>query len=125
MTQDLAGLRILVVEDSPVIAMATEDMLRDLGCEIVGPVGNLADATRFAQEEQFDAALIDINIRGWKAYSVADVLIERDIPFLLASGYANWDLPEHLKDRPRLHKPYGQETLQRDLQQLLDKARPR
>jgi CheY-like chemotaxis protein len=120
MANDLKGRRILVVEDSPVIAMATEDMLQDLGCEVVGPAGNLAEATELAEKEALDAAVIDLNIRGWKAFSVVDVLIGRGIPFLMASGYASWDLPEHLEDCPRLPKPYGPAKLKQELQKLFD-----
>ncbi|MDP3175345.1 MAG: response regulator, partial [Phenylobacterium sp.] len=34
---DLAGLRVLVVEDEMIVSMLIEDMLGDLGCTVVGP----------------------------------------------------------------------------------------
>ena len=36
MMSDIAGLRILIVEDEPIVAMMLEDMLAELGCELVG-----------------------------------------------------------------------------------------
>ena len=115
----IAPRRILVVEDAPVIALALQDMLVDLGYEVVGPSGNMGVALELAAAEPLDAAVIDINIRGGKIYSVARSLDARHIPFLLVSGYADRSLPPDLIDRPRLEKPYTQEALQRQLDMLL------
>lgn len=119
---NLEGRRILVVEDSPLIAIVLQDMLQDMGCSVAGPTGNLANAAELAEREKLDAAIIDINIRGAKVFPVADLLAQRDIPFLLASGYADWTLPEHLRERPRLTKPYSADTVERALRKLLDSS---
>ena len=116
----LAGRRILVVEDSPLIAAVLEDMLKDMGCTVVGPTGNMAFAVDLAKAEALDAAIIDLNIRGGKVYPVAEVLRGRDVPFLLASGYADWTLREDFKDRPRLTKPYTADTVEQKLLKLLE-----
>jgi len=116
----LAGRRILIVEDSPLIAAVLEDMLNDIGCTVVGPTGNMAFAVDLAKAEELDAAIIDLNIRGGKVYPVAEVLRDRNVPFLLASGYADWTLREDFKDRPRLTKPYTAETVEQKLLKLLD-----
>ena len=115
----LHGRRILVVEDSPVVADACDDLLRDMGCVIVGPAANMAAALQLATEEEIDAALVDINIRGGKAFPVLRILNERGIPFLLASGYADWSMPEEWQDRPRLAKPYSPNLLRESLIDLL------
>ncbi len=117
---DLHGRRILVVEDSPVVAEACHDMLRDMGCRVVGPATNMAAALQLATEEELDGALVDINIRGGKAFPVLKILNERGIPFLLASGYADWSMPEEWQDRPRLAKPYSPNLLRESLITLLD-----
>jgi CheY-like chemotaxis protein len=116
----VAPRRILVVEDAPVIAMALQDMLEDLGHEVVGPIGNMAVALEMAAAEALDAAVIDINIRGGKIYPVARSLDARGIPFLLVSGYADRSLPPDLIDRPRLEKPYTKEAIERQLRLLFD-----
>ncbi len=118
-TGKLAGRRVLVVEDSPLIATVLEDMLQDLGCTVVGPIGNMAFALDLAKTETMDAAIIDLNIRGGKVYPVAEILRDRNIPFLLASGYADWTLREDFKDRPRLTKPYSAELVEQKLLKLL------
>lgn len=114
------GRRILIVEDSPLIADDTEEMIRGLGGEVVGPAPNMAVALHLAQEEAIDAAVVDINIRGGKAFSVLTILNERGIPFVLSSGYASWAMPEAWQDRPRLPKPYSEAALREQLEQLLE-----
>jgi CheY-like chemotaxis protein len=119
MDQDLKGRRILVVEDSPGVAEVTGEMLREFGCEVVGPTGNMGIATGYAETKQLDAAIVDVNIRGWKIYPLARILASRDIPFVLTSGYSEWDLPDDLEGRPVLDKPYSADRLRHELSQLL------
>jgi CheY-like chemotaxis protein len=116
---DLANRRILVVEDSPVVAQASEDMLADMGCAVVGPATNMAAALQLSGEEAIDGAIVDINIRGGKAYPVMKILEQRGIPFLLTSGYADWSMPEEWQGRPRLAKPYTPNMLREALLRLL------
>lgn len=103
--------RILVVEDETLIAMTFESVLRKLGCEIVGPVGKLETAMQMAREETLDAAILDVNIRGGRVFPVAEVLQARNVPFVLASGYGDWALPEAFRDLPRLTKPFGSDDV--------------
>lgn len=112
--------RILVVEDEALIALMIEDAVADLGCEVVGPTGKLETALRLVAEEMLDAAILDVSIRGQKVYPVADQLSERGIPFILASGYGDWALPENLRDQPRLTKPFTGEELKYQLKKLLE-----
>ena len=112
----LRGRRILVIEDE---YMAAEDLRQDLekvGAVVVGPVPSIADALKvLAQEEEIDGAILDVNLRGEKAYPVADALRERSVPFVLASGYEQWALPESYKDVPRCDKPVDLRHLARAL----------
>ena len=112
----LRGRRLLVVEDEYMMA---EDLRRDLekaGAQVVGPVPSVADALRvLAGEAALDGAILDVNLRGEKAYPVADALRERGIPFVLATGYEQWALPEAYKDVPRCDKPVDLRHLVRTL----------
>ena len=118
MPDGLMGLRVLLVEDSPVVAMATEDMLGDIGCATVGPAANMATALELAENGEFDAAIIDVNIRGTKTFSLLKILDRRHIPYLISSGYADWTMPDEFTDRPRLPKPFGAELLRQKLTEL-------
>jgi DNA-binding NtrC family response regulator len=111
--------RVLIIEDSPVVAEDTEQMLAEIGCFVVGPATTMADARQLAEKEQIDAAVVDINIRGGKAFPVLRILEDREIPFILTSGYADWSMPEEWQDRPRLGKPYNPLMLREQLIHLL------
>jgi DNA-binding response OmpR family regulator len=119
---DVAGRRILVVEDEMLIAMEIEATLEALGCEIVGPVSTLETALQLAREMTLDAAILDITIRGGKSFPVANELLNRDIPFALASGYGDWALPEAMRDRPRLTKPFTAAELEKQVRFLCGEA---
>ena len=125
MPEELHGLRVLLVEDSPVVAMATEDMLDQIGCVTVGPAANMATALELVENGEFDAAIIDMNIRGTKTFSLLKILDRRQFPYLISSGYADWTMPEEWTDRPRLPKPFGAELLRYKLTELDVKHVPR
>ncbi len=119
MTESLQGLRVLLVEDSPVIAMASDDMLNQIGCVTIGPATTMATALELAETGEFDAAVVDMNIRGTKAFSLLRILNGRKIPFLISSGYADWTMPKEWADRPRLPKPFGVDLLRDRLANLM------
>lgn len=98
--------RILVVEDEILIAMMIEDALADLGCEIVGPASSLEAAILLARDEEIDAAFLDVTIRGGQVFPVAEILVQRGIPFVFSSGYGDWALPEAFQGHRRLTKPF-------------------
>lgn len=118
MATGLAERRILVVEDEMLIAIQVEEVLRDLGCVIVGPVGKLDAAMRLAREERIDAAILDVTINGGQVFPVAEVLQARDIPFVFASGYGAWALPASYRDKPQLLKPFSPDDIVQALQKI-------
>ncbi|MGN6850501.1 MAG: response regulator [Sphingomicrobium sp.] len=117
----LAGRRILIVEDSPVVGPFTADLLHELGCEVVGPAPNMAAAREMIESEDLDAALMDVHIRGERVFPLCEALAARGVPFILTSGYADWNMPEKWRDRPRLQKPYTLGAVEEALTQLLRK----
>jgi CheY-like chemotaxis protein len=114
----LAGRRILVVEDSPVVGPFTADILGELGCEVVGPAPNMAAARGLVEAGGFDAALMDVHIRGERVFPLCDMLEAKAVPFVLTSGYADWQVPEKLRERPRVQKPYTIDQIEKALRKL-------
>ena len=114
----LKGKRILLVEDSPVIAPFTCDILGDLGCVVVGTAPNMAAAREMVESEDFDAALMDVRIRGDRSFAICEMLDAKGVPFVFTSGYADWQLPEKWQDQPRLQKPYTLEQVRDALEGL-------
>lgn len=108
----LAGRRILVVEDESLIAMFVQTVLEDLGCVVLGPIGRLDEALAAADEQEMDLAILDVHVRGGTIEPVAERLLGRGIPFVLASGYGEWALSGALQGMPRLTKPFAQRDLE-------------
>ncbi len=105
----LAGLRVLVVEDETLVAMLLEDMLGDLGCEVVATASRIAHAVELARDpaQTFDAAILDVNVAGESITPVAQALSERPTPFVFATGYGESGVPEAFRGRPVLQKPFS------------------
>jgi CheY-like chemotaxis protein len=118
-TADLARRRILIVEDSPVVGPFTADLLQELGCIAIGPAPNLAIGRQLIESEQIDAALVDVHIRGERVFPLCDALAAKNVPFVLTSGYADWNMPEKWQDRPRLQKPYTLGEVEKALKTVL------
>ena len=119
MSGELKGRRILVVEDSPVLAPFTVDVLDELGCKVVGSAPNMAVAREMVEAGGFDAALMDIHIRGERVFPLCEALAAKGVPFVLTSGYADWNMPEKWRDRPRLQKPYTLDKVEEALKAVL------
>ena len=113
----LAGSRILVVEDEPIVAMCLEDMLEGFGCAIVGPAGRLIEGIALAENEALDAAVLDVNLGGDRSYPIADILARRGIPFVFATGYGA--LHESAQPAPLIEKPYREVDVEAALTALL------
>lgn len=110
--ESLTGLRILVAEDEAFVLMDIEDMLRELQCEIVGPVSTVEAAVAAIRENPIDGALLDLNLHGQTILPAAEELVRRAVPFLLVTGYASRDGDGSvLRDAPRLKKPFSLDGL--------------
>ena len=120
MTGGLDGRRILIVEDSPVVGPFTADLLEDIGCKVIGPAPNMAAARELIDAADFDAALMDIHIRGERVFPLCEALEAKGVPFILTSGYADWAMPDQWRDRPRLQKPYTLEQVVEELRRILE-----
>jgi DNA-binding response OmpR family regulator len=122
---DVAGCRVLVVEDETLIAVLIEETLVAMECKILGPAAKLETALQLAREGGFDIAILDVTVRGGKVYPVAEELLARGIPFVLASGYGDWALPNALRDQRRLLKPFTPAMLEQEVRVLYSKAAER
>src|SRR5689334_10901070 len=105
--QPLTGRKIMIVEDEYFLA---DDLAREFarqGAEIVGPLGEVADAIELLQAgTRIDAALLDINVRNQLIFPLARALRQRRIPFAFTTGYdKGWVDPE-FADVPLCKKPF-------------------
>jgi CheY-like chemotaxis protein len=112
-------LRILVVEDELFVAMLVEDLLGELGCEVVGPAASASEAARAAEREVFDFALLDVNLGdGQTSFETAEILRGRGVPYAFVTGYGDQGVRPDLRDVPVLSKPIDPRHLARVIEAL-------
>jgi len=106
----LHGLRMLIVEDEAMVAMLVEDMLSDLGCEVVDIVASVEQGLLLLATtgNGIEAAILDVNLGGEKVFPIADALVKLGIPFVFATGYGRAGIEPRFSDRLVLAKPFGQ-----------------
>ncbi|WP_375270515.1 response regulator [Sphingomonas sp.] len=112
-------MRVLLVEDEPLIAMMLEDFLDALDRQHAGTADSVAAALPMVEEGALDAAILDVNLRGGeKSFAIAEALAARNIPFVFASGGGGEDIAPEYRDRPMLPKPYTMEGVEQALAKL-------
>ncbi len=114
----LAGKRVLVVEDEAIIAIMLEEMLVQLGAEVIGPAPSLVAGLALARMETIDAAVLDVNLRSDRIDPVADLLRCRRIPFVFTTGYGA-SAAGAGGHEPVIEKPYTREKLESALATVL------
>ena len=106
--QDLELLRdkhILIVEDDYLVADQTRRELENCGAVIIGPVPSVDLALDLLESRKIDAAILDIDLAGETVYPLADMLSERKIPFVFATGYDASLMPEKYRGFILCEKP--------------------
>jgi DNA-binding response OmpR family regulator len=114
--------KVLVVEDEALVAMLVEDALVDAGFDVLGPAATVDEALSLLARERPDAVVLDLNLAGETSTPVADVLAERGIPYVIATGYGASGLPAGHQDAMVLAKPYDPAELTSMLGRLCRQA---
>lgn len=107
----MAHARVLVVEDEPLLAETLCDLMRDAGCEPVGPAATVAEALSLIEQGGIDVALLDIRLRRETSFPVARALRQRGIPWLFLTSYQQHTLPDDLADAILVEKPFSPPAL--------------
>jgi CheY-like chemotaxis protein len=103
---------VLLVEDDPLIRMASAAMLSDAGFTVI-EAGSAEEASQQALRHHPAVVVTDINLPGASGTELAAMLRSRvhDLPMVFASGDAS-PLPRgELSGSVILHKPYGATAL--------------
>lgn len=103
-------MRILILEDDPFIALDLQSILEADGHEVVGVFDSVDDAYEHI-EDNFDYALLDVDVVGGKSFGVASALIERQIPFAFVSASSPGELPHALRQAAFIPKPFEEKTI--------------
>ncbi|PRX32182.1 CheY-like chemotaxis protein [Paraburkholderia sp. BL18I3N2] len=114
---DIRGRRILVIEDDFLVAQALCSLIEEAGATVVGPLGWLGEALAYVEsnKDQFDSAVLDVDLHGEKSYALADWLAERNVRFVFTTGYGADALDPAYSGYPRCEKPFDPRALFRAL----------
>jgi DNA-binding response OmpR family regulator len=110
---DIAGLRVMVFEDDFLLAGTLADVLGRLGCTVVRCIAVFDHAMDAVAKEDFDIAVVDLQLQGVTAYPLLDRLAERDIPCIIASCRSPGEIPPRYLSVPTISKPYTASELRR------------
>jgi CheY-like chemotaxis protein len=118
-----AGVRVLLVEDNPQVRAFADDLLVDLGCNVLcAACGD--DALAALADNEVDVVLSDIVMPGMSGIELASRIAELrpDLPVVLATGYSE-QAADRSQARPILMKPYSAGELSVALAKALNDGR--
>jgi DNA-binding response OmpR family regulator len=105
-------MRVLVVEDEPLLSMLLEENVTELGHEVAGTAATVDQALALLDDVEVELALLDFSL-GHQTTSVpiAVRLRESGIPFLYLSGHRSLVEEGEIPPAPLLTKPFSLEQL--------------
>jgi CheY-like chemotaxis protein len=86
---------------------------------VVGLADTLDRALAMARDADIDAAVLDVNLNGQDSFAAAQILSDRHVPFVFATGYGSKGLADRFRAVPTLTKPYQRDDLDRALRQAM------
>jgi len=113
---------ILVVDDDALVAMATADMLDDMGHKAIQASSGPRALQELEANPAIELVITDQSMPGMTGLQLAAEIRSRwpHVPILLATGHA--ELPERNQlDLPRVDKPFHQQNLANALAPLLSR----
>jgi DNA-binding response OmpR family regulator len=118
-------MRVLIVEDEPVIALNIRDILIELNYSPVGPAGSIAEATRLTQASPIDAAILDISLPDGDSFALAASLMKNGVAVLFATG-RDYDPRSHsMAGAAVISKPFDIASLSQALDRMKAQLPPR
>lgn len=115
----LRDLRVLLVEDDPLICLDLESSLAELGA-IVTAVSDVAAALKVVATTDLDFAVLDFELGVQTSEPVARAARARNVPFLYLSGYSEHDERfAHWPGIDVLVKPLSAARIARHIRQAL------
>ena len=84
----MAGLRVLIAEDDPLVAITLSDQLAELGHNVVAVASDGREAIDMAMRDRPEIALLDIKMPNVDGITAAEeIAAALDIPMLMLTAY--------------------------------------
>jgi len=104
---------ILLVEDEALVGIEMQISLEEAGYDVAGPAASVRQALNILEKKKCDIAILDINLGRENSIPIAEKLQEKNIPFIVVSGYSEGQQPEIFSGYPSLSKPVPMSRLLR------------
>jgi DNA-binding response OmpR family regulator len=117
-----AKASVLIVDDEPLIAMATEDMVTELGYDVIGSVGSVDAAMSALLRRRPDIALLDVRLGNETSLAFALRCRKLGIGVAFTTGFSVSKVPEGFDSSPVLAKPFTVADLRMTLEQAASSA---
>ena len=86
----MAGLRVLIAEDDPLVAVTLSDQLAELGHTVIAVASDGQEAIDMVMREPPELALLDIKMPNVDGISAAEqIAAQVDIPMLMLTAYSD------------------------------------
>lgn len=111
---DLAGKRILVVDEDHAFASSLCRELRTLGATVLGPAPTAFYAMQLIGEpgrRHIHAAVLEVHLHGTTVYELAGMLQDRWVPFVFATATDPKTIPNRFAGEPLLAKPVTEDEV--------------
>jgi DNA-binding response OmpR family regulator len=113
------AVRILIVEDDPLIGFDLAVELEDHGFTIVGVAPTVAKALALFQAHGCDVAILDVNLGRETSAPIARALAKARVPFIAVTGYSIDQCPDEFAAVPLLSKPFQTARLVAELRRQM------
>ena len=107
----LQGLRLLIIEDEPMLALCVADVVESAGCIVAGVAGTVVEALAKVASCPFDVALLDLHLHGRTVELIAAAIKASGKVAVVSTGADALSLPAEIRLWPVLHKPYKNDEL--------------
>lgn len=106
----LDNVRVLLVEDEPLVAVGVADLLTDAGAEVVGPCSTTGRALAALDSQDVDVAIVDYVLADDNSQGLQAALERKGIPFIVVTGYPRVLVRRDMRQRV-LSKPIPPDVL--------------
>ena len=113
----LDNIRVLLVEDEPLVAIGVAGQLTDAGAQVIGPCSTTGRAMAALNEHDVDVAIIDYVLGDANSEGLQVALERKGIPFIVVTGYPRVLVRRDLRQRV-LSKPIPPDVLASTLRSL-------
>jgi len=103
---------LLIAEDEALIGIMLRDLFESRGylCTVTG---TLTEAQEAVRSQVFDAAVLDVKLRGQVIFPIAQALIASGVPCIFTTCHARSRLPAEFHSAMLFEKPFNNHDLMR------------